>query len=973
MRTDTGITIRRQDYLPFPFLIPKVSLEFDLQAEQTSVRAELTVVRKAGTPLPGALVLDGQALTLVSLHLNGSLLTPEQYTLTDETLTIHDMPDHATLLIVSTCSPATNTSMAGLYVSGKSLFTQCEAQGFRKICWFADRPDVMSTYEVTLRAKKEDYPLLLSNGNLLSTRKLDGARHEAKWQDPFAKPSYLFALVAGDFDCREQRTKTASGRDVLLQVYSDPGTKEQTGWAMESLERSLRWDEVRFGLELDLDRFMIVAARDFNMGAMENKGLNIFNAAYVLADPNTATDANYEAIEAVIGHEYFHNWTGNRVTCRDWFQLSLKEGLTVFRDQEFTADMMAHGLDATAAASARAIKRIDDVVGLRGAQFSEDSGPMAHPIRPESYQEIGNFYTATVYEKGAEVIRMMHTLLGERAFRAGMDEYFRRHDGQAVTCDDFVDAMQWAYQQHSANKSSTLGTLEPGSAEPNRAKTASTNLDSVSLDIFRRWYRQAGTPRVQVTLDYNQALRQCTLTLAQTCAPVGVEKQSGLEKLPFHIPVKFGLLDQQGHPLTFTLHGHATQQELPESVGGQTLHQALLELKQASQTWVLHDVASSPVPSLLRDFSAPVIIDYTYQDQDLALLSAHDTNAFVRWEAGQELASRQILKMAQHWRQTGTAGAVDPIMLSAWAATLNDPALDSGFRARALSLPAEKTLTERMTPMDPLAVSVARRALRAALGGACSTSLRAIYEAQSTPGEYSPAPLPAGRRALKNLALSYLVAGAEALQEHTKTSVEVGTSGAGAKTLSTAAEAAVTRHQSEANALVLEQFEQATNMTDRMAAFSISVQEAPKDKALEVIQRFYEAWQHDALVVDKWFGVQAASPTANVATIQALMTHPAFTLRNPNRARAVIFMFCIGNPSGLHAEDGSGYRFWAEQVLALDAINPEIAARLARAFDHWARFIPSVQAQMRVQLQRVATHKGLSRNTLEIVSKALAL
>jgi aminopeptidase N len=687
------------------------------------------------------------------------------------------------------------------------------------------------------------------------------------------------------------------------------------------------------------------------MGAMENKGLNVFNAAYVLADPNTATDANYEAIEAVIGHEYFHNWTGNRVTCRDWFQLSLKEGLTVFRDQEFTADMMAHGLDATAAASARAIKRIDDVVGLRGAQFSEDSGPMAHPIRPESYQEIGNFYTATVYEKGAEVIRMMHTLLGEQAFRAGMDEYFRRHDGQAVTCDDFVDAMQWAYQQN----------------------TASTSLDSVSLDIFRRWYRQAGTPRVHVTLDYNQALRQCTLTLAQTCAPVGVEKQSGLEKLPFHIPVKFGLLDQQGQPLTFTLHGHSTQQELPESVGGQTLHQALLELKQASQTWVLHDVASLPVPSVLRDFSAPVIIDYTYQDKDLALLSAHDTNAFVRWEAGQELASRQILKMAQHWRQTGTTGTVDPIMLSAWAATLNDPALDSGFRARALNLPAEKTLTERMTPMDPLAVSVARRALRAALGGACSTSLRAIYEAQSTPGDYSPAPLPAGRRALKNLALSYLVAGAEALQENPKPSVGVEASGAGAKTLSTAAEAAVTRHQSEANALVLEQFEQATNMTDRMAAFSISVQEAPKDKALEVIQRFYEAWQHDALVVDKWFGVQAASPKANVATIQALMTHPAFTLRNPNRARAVIFMFCIGNPSGLHAEDGSGYRFWAEQVLALDAINPEIAARLARAFDHWARFIPSVQAQMRVQLQRVATHKGLSRNTLEIVSKALAL
>jgi aminopeptidase N len=928
MRTDTGSTVRRQDYLPFPFSILKVSLEFELQAELTSVRAEMTVVRRADAPLPADLVLDGQALTLVSLHLNGALLNPAQYTLTDETLTIHGMPDHATLLIASTCSPATNTSMAGLYVSGKSLFTQCEAQGFRKICWFADRPDVMSTYEVTLRAKQDDYPLLLSNGNLTSTKQLEDGRHEAKWQDPFAKPSYLFALVAGDFDCREQRTKTASGREVLLQVYSDPGTKEQTGWAMESLERSLRWDEVRFGLELDLDRFMIVAARDFNMGAMENKGLNVFNAAYVLADPNTATDSNYQAIEAVIGHEYFHNWTGNRVTCRDWFQLSLKEGLTVFRDQEFTADMMAQGLDSSAAASARAIKRIDDVVGLRGAQFSEDSGPMAHPIRPESYQEIGNFYTATVYEKGAEVIRMMHTLLGEQAFRAGMDEYFRRHDGQAVTCDDFVDAMQWAYRGN--------------------------------LDIFRRWYQQAGTPRVQVALDYNEMLQQCTLTLSQTCAPVGVEKQTGLAKLPFHIPVKVGLLDQQGKALAFTLHGQTTQQELPEPASDQTLHEALLELTQASQTWVLHDVASSPVPSLLRDFSAPVIIDYTYKDQDLALLSAHDTNAFVRWEAGQELASRQILKMAQHWRQTGTTGAVDAIVLSAWTATLNDPALDSGFRARALSLPGEKTLTERMTPMDPLAVSVARRALRTALGAACRSTLQAVYEAQSTPGDYSPAPLPAGRRALKNLALSYLVAG-------TKLS-PVGTEPSTAD-----ANALGASDQSHTHVQAMQQFDQATNMTDRMAAFSTIVYEAPPAKALEVVKRFYEAWQHDALVVDKWFGVQATSPKATVATIQALMAHPAFTLRNPNRARAVIFMFCLANPNGLHAEDGSGYRFWAEQVLALDAINPELAARLARAFDHWARFIPSVQAQMRVQLQRVATHKGLSRNTLEIVSKALAL
>ena len=768
----------------------------------------------------------------------------------------------------------------------------------------------MSTYEVTLRAKRADYPLLLSNGNLVAQRDLDEQRHEVKWKDPFAKPCYLFALVAGHFACRERTTHTESGREVLLQVYSDPGSEAQTHWAIESLERSLRWDELRFGLELDLDRFMIVAARDFNMGAMENKGLNIFNAAYVLADPSTATDANYQAIEAVIGHEYFHNWTGNRVTCRDWFQLSLKEGLTVFRDEEFTADMMAQGLNATEAASARAIKRIDDVVGLRAAQFPEDNGPRAHPIRPESYQEIGNFYTATVYQKGAEVIRMMHTLLGETAFRAGMDEYFRRHDGQAVTCDDFVEAMQWAYQESQREQDST-----------------------VTLDIFRRWYHQAGTPRVAVSLDYSETLRQGSLTLTQSCPPVGVEKHSLVEKLPFHIPVKVGLLDQEGKPLSFTFEGQPTQQ-------------ALLNLKETSQTWVLKDLTSQPVPSLLRDFSAPVVIDYAYQDADLALLSAHDTNAFNRWEAGQELASRQILKLAVHWRQTGELRPLDSIMQESWATTLADPTLDSGYRARALSLPAEQTLIERMSPMDPLAISVARRALRRALGACCHEALQASFEAQTTPGEYSPAPLPAGRRALKNLALSYLIAGA-------------------------------TQSSSSANASVLaqalQQFDQAANMTDRLAAFAVLVHEAPSLETSKMVTRFYEHWQHDALVVDKWFAVQASSPHTDAAGLEKLMAHPAFTLRNPNRARAVIFQFCMANTTGLHASDGSGYRLWAEQVLALDAINPEIAARLARAFDHWARFIPSVQEQMHTQLQRVAAHKGLSRNTLEIVSKALAL
>jgi aminopeptidase N len=523
MRTETGITIRRENYQPYPFLIPTIDLEFDLRAARTEVRSCMLVHRRKDVPPSADLVLNGEELTLVSVTLNGKQLTSAQYELTDSTLTLRDVPDQAEIVIVSTCEPANNTSLSGLYVSGQHLFTQCEPQGFRKITWFADRPDVMSIYRVTLRAKRSEFPLLLSNGNLISQTTLSGGRHEAQWHDPFAKPSYLFAVVAGDFACREHHTKTASGRSVLLQVYSDVGTEDQTEWAMQSLERALRWDETRFGLELDLDRFMIVAARDFNMGAMENKGLNIFNAAYVLANPNTATDNNFLAIESVIGHEYFHNWTGNRVTCRDWFELSLKEGLTVFRDQEFSADMMAAGLDPTEAASARAVQRIDDVMALRLSQFPEDRGPMAHPIRPESYQEISNFYTATVYSKGAEVIRMMHTLLGEHAFRAGMDEYFRRHDGQAVTCDDFVNAMEWALQQNSPDK---------------------------NLDVFRRWYRQAGTPRVSVTLQHDAVTKQCTVTLSQDCPAVGVEKQSKLDKKAFHIPVTIGLLDSRHKPFS---------------------------------------------------------------------------------------------------------------------------------------------------------------------------------------------------------------------------------------------------------------------------------------------------------------------------------------------------------------------------------------------------------------------------------------
>lgn len=897
MRTETGTTILRQDYLPYPFLIPQISLEFDLDADQTWVCSTMSVKRK--TPSALDLVLDGEGLALISIHMNGRELTGKDYTVTESHLTIHQMPEQAEIVIVSTCRPGKNTSLMGLYVSGHSLFTQCEAEGFRKICWFADRPDVMSVYRVTLRADRKNFPVLLSNGNLIKQTNLENDRHEAQWHDPFAKPCYLFALVAGNFACREHTTQTASGRQVLLQVYSDPGTENQTAWAMESLERSLKWDEVRFGLELDLDRFMIVAARDFNMGAMENKGLNVFNAAYVLADPESATDANYDAIESVIGHEYFHNWTGNRVTCRDWFQLSLKEGLTVFRDQEFSADMMARDLPEQAAESARAIKRIEDVVGLRAVQFPEDRGPMAHPIRPESYQEIGNFYTSTVYEKGAEVIRMLHTLLGEAGFRAGMDEYFKRHDGQAVTCDDFVNAMEWAYQKDHPEK---------------------------NLEIFRRWYAQAGTPRVAVTMQYDAASFTCSVTLTQHCEPVGIEKQTGLIKQAFHIPVSLGMLDETGQGIALHLGDH-------------TSDTVLLELTQASQTWTFENIPTTPTLSILRNFSAPVIIEYPYTDQDLAKLSAHDTNAFTRWEAGQELAARQIINMAKSWRETGSTGSVDPVMTDAWQAVLCDTRIDSGYRALALSLPSEKAIAERMTCIDPVAIFHARLGLRQMLGKAYAPQLLEIYQQQTTPGPYSPTPGPVGRRALKNLALAYLIAAG-----HPQALVHAN-----------------------------QQFNHATNMTDRFAALSMLAHDSHGHEASEAITQFYENWQHDPLVIDKWFAVQASSPFTTVAHMQGLMAHPAFTLRNPNRARALIFTFCAQNTQGFHATNGEGYAFWADQVLALDEINPEVAARLARALDHWARMIPSVRAHMKVQLERVASHAALSRNTLEIVSKSLSL
>jgi aminopeptidase N len=746
----------------------------------------------------------------------------------------------------------------------------------------------MARYTVMLRADRQKYPVLLSNGNLVEQGDLGDGRHYALWEDPFMKPSYLFALVAGKLVCQEEKFKLASGRKVLLQVWVEPGNLDKTQHAMESLKNSIRWDEQRFGLELDLDRFMIVAVGDFNMGAMENKGLNIFNTKYVLANPRIATDADYANIEAVVGHEYFHNWTGNRVTCRDWFQLSLKEGLTVFRDQEFSADMV--GTD-----SGRAVKRIEDVRLLRQAQFPEDAGPMAHPVRPDSYVEISNFYTVTIYEKGSEVVRMYQTLLGREGFRKGMDLYFQRHDGQAVTCDDFRAAM--------------------------------ADANGRNLDQFERWYSQAGTPRVTARTGYDPEARTYEITLTQSCPATPGQKT----KLPFHIPVAVGLLDSLGADLLLVLEGEAVQ-------GAPTTR--VLELNEASQTFRFTGISEKPVPSLLRDFSAPVILEYDYSDDELAFLMAHDSDPFNRWEAGQRLATRRLLtltRMAQDHEPLRDSTANLETYAAAVHKVVNDATLDPAFREVVLTLPSEGMLAEQMEVIDPQAIHTARQFTRRLLARTLRNELLQIYDLHQTPGPYSPDALSAGKRGLKNVALLYL-------SELDDTD---------------------THHMSQV------QYDQADNMTDRMAALT-ALQNSSAPGRKDALERFYSEFEDEPLVIDKWFSLQATSRTTDVAAVRALMRHPAFSLKNPNRARSLIFSFCNGNPAQFHAADCSGYAFWAEQVIALDAINPQVAARLARTLDRWRKYAPALQEKMQAALQRVAGTPRLSKDVSEVISKALA-
>ena len=854
MRTETPVTIYLDQYTPPAWWVDTVDLVVAIHDDHTLVTAQLQVRRNADVPA-AALWLDGEAMALVSLAVDGVALDAAAYTVSHTGLSLPLAVDTARVTTVVRIEPDANTTLSGLYRSKDGYFTQCEAEGFRRITYYPDRPDVMARFTCRLEADKARFPQLLANGNPVDAGDLPDGRHWALWQDPFAKPAYLFACVAAKLDMLEDWFVTASGRRVRCAVYVEPGKLDQCGHAMAALKLSMAWDEQRFGLEMDLDHYMIVAVGDFNMGAMENKGLNIFNTKYVLARPDVATDTDYQNIDRVVAHEYFHNWTGNRVTCRDWFQLSLKEGLTVFRDQEFGMDVHS-----------RAVTRIQEVRTLRAAQFPEDAGPMAHPIRPAAYQEINNFYTATVYEKGAEVIRMIHTLIGEKAFRAGMDEYFRRHDGQAVTCDDFVAAME-----------------------------AASGRD---LGQFRRWYRQAGTPSLEVAGTYDAAAKRYTLAVTQHYPETAYEQRlrvdgQPVERGPYHLPLAVGLL--------------------AASDGRELAPTRVLELREDRQQFVFEDIAEAPVPSLLRGFSAPVVLQTGWTVEQLILLMAHDTDAVARWDAGQELATRLILDGAQRiaggdalpagnahpdWIPAAYIDAIGRLLDSAFASG-GDPA----FVAEALSLPSEAMLAEQMTPADPEAIHKARQALREALARGLHTRLVAAYERLTIREPYSPAAAQAGRRALRNACLAL------------------------------AAETGDAADLARAQA----QFEAGGNMTDTYAALAVLANSASAARE-PALAAFYERWKDEALVVDKWLGVQAMSRQPDtLARVRALLRHPGFDIRNPNKVYALVRAFCAANPRHFHAADGAGYALGADLVLQLDALNPQVASRVARCFDRWRR------------------------------------
>jgi aminopeptidase N len=876
--------IRRLDYRPPDYLIDSVALEFDLAAEATRVKAALRLRSnhdRTGGIRP--LILDGEDLELRALALEGAPLGAADYVLASKSLILPHPPPAFTLEIETLIHPQANTQLSGLYLSQGVFCTQCEAEGFRRITYFLDRPDVMAVYRTTIRADRAAAPVLLSNGNLVEEGALADGRHYAVWHDPFPKPSYLFALVAGDLAWHEDRFTTRSGRDVRLRIFVEHGKEAKTRYAMDSLKRAMRWDEQRFGLEYDLDSFNIVAVSDFNMGAMENKSLNIFNDKYILADPETATDGDFAGVETVVGHEYFHNWTGDRITCRDWFQLSLKEGLTVFREQEFSSDMRS-----------RAIERIGAVRTLRARQFPEDAGPLAHPVRPDSYIEINNFYTATVYQKGAEVIRMLHTILGEAGFQKGMRLYVERHDGEAVTCDDFVAAM--------------------------------ADANGIDLAQFKLWYSQAGTPELEIAGHYDDVARAYELAVTQRCPPTPGQP----EKAPMHIPLLLGFLDAAGGSIALRLAGEPAACARPER---------LLELRAAQERFRFVDLPRPRALSLNRGFSAPVILKAPQSAEDWAFLMAHDPDPFARWEAGQQYASDLLLR-AVAARQRGAAMAFDAGFVAAIGAILSDAALEPAFAAEAIQLPGEDYLAERMPVIDVEGIHEAREALRRKIAGALSDELWRVYAANRVSARYSPDAAQAGRRALRNAALGYLAALVES---------------------DPAVKERLVRH-----------FQQADNMTDRMAALRLLVDlDGPERQ--RALDDFYRRFAHDALVLDKWLALQAVSARPDtLERVKELMTHPAFSLKNPNKVRALIGTFTAGNPLRYHAADGAGYAFHAERTIELDALNPQVAARLLTALGRWRRFDPGRQAKMKAALERILAAPKLSRDVYEIAKKSLS-
>jgi aminopeptidase N len=878
MRTDTAQPIRLKDYRPPDWLVETVSLDVALHPTQTKVRARLAL---KPNPLTSAapLVLDGDGLTLTALKLDGTALAAESYVATPDSLTIPQPPNApCTLDIETVVDPSANTQLSGLYRTSGTYCTQCEAEGFRRITYFPDRPDVMAVYTTRIEADKKEAPVLLSNGNLASSGELPGGRHFAVWHDPHPKPSYLFALVGGDLAYVDDTFRTMSGREVTLRIYVEPGKEDRCGYAMDSLKRAMRWDEEKFGREYDLDIFMIVAVSDFNMGAMENKGLNVFNDKYVLASPETATDSDYAGIEAVIAHEYFHNWTGNRITCRDWFQLCLKEGLTVYRDQEFSSDMRS-----------RPVKRIADVRNLRAAQFVEDAGPLAHPVRPETYKEINNFYTATVYEKGAEVVRMVATLIGAEKFRAGMDLYFTRHDGEAATVEQFIQCF--------------------------------ADASGRDMTQFMRWYDQAGTPQVNTAGRYDAAAKTFILDVKQSVPPTPGQPV----KQPMVVPLALGLVGADGRDLPLS------------PVKG--VEHGVLVLSEAAARITFTGVPERPVLSINRGFSAPIKLDTDLSGDNLAFLAAHDGDPFNRWQALQTISMRLLIGNAAIIR-AGQRPRPDEKLIGALAALLDDDALEPAFVALALVPPGENDIAREIGhDIDPDAIFKARKALRMAIGERLGPILTATYERMTIAGAYSPDAAAAGRRGLRNVSLDLMA----------------------------------TTDRPEAIARAARQYDDADNMTDRLAALAtLSLRDGAE--RVRTLADFYRRYESNALVIDKWFSLQATIPQAGTLDqVRTLTEHPAFSMANPNRVRALIGAFAQANPTQFNRADGAGYEFVADNVLGLDPKNPQLAARLATAFRTWRTLETGRRDKAQAALVRMKDQAGLSRDLADIVERALAV